>query len=435
MNPSAILGQLVAGAYGAQAETAPSAPAPQAAPKRRRKLWELEDKHHCPVIGTCVPMAELQRLARRFRFESGPKDEFALHVEAVQHSMSRGEVAEALQRSLERRHAASIRRFDAARSDGQLRALWQERLAQGEVAGPLWAALTHPAASAETRQLVYADIHMLSHQVGAGQAADARRLAHLEQESQHLRAALEQERRERIIAETVFREHIRRLETELAHSAAEAAQVPRLRDRLAAMESGSVHAALEQRLANLELANRGMRSAAARCGELEAENRTLRSDAAALARERDVLAGERDALERLLLAPQESSEACPGPCPAGDARAGGGRCVLCVGGRTSLLAHYRALAGRLGIRLMHHDGGQEEALSRLPDMIDGADAVICPTDCVSHAAYYRLKRQCKLSGKPCLLFKGAGISSFAVALTRFSGTTPAAGTAIAAAAD
>ena len=75
---------------------------------------------------------------------------------------------------------------------------------------------------------------------------------------------------------------------------------------------------------------------------------------------------------------------------------------------------------RLGIRLTHHDGGQEEALSRLPDMINGADAVLCPTDCVSHSAYYQLKNHCRRSGKPCLLFKGAGVSSFALALTRLS---------------
>jgi hypothetical protein len=94
--------------------------------------------------------------------------------------------------------------------------------------------------------------------------------------------------------------------------------------------------------------------------------------------------------------------------------------VLCVGGRSSLVAQYRALAGRLGIRLIHHDGGQEEALSRLPDMINGADAVLCPTDCVSHAAYYALKRHCKRTGTPCLLFKGASVTGFALALARLS---------------
>jgi len=53
-------------------------------------------------------------------------------------------------------------------------------------------------------------------------------------------------------------------------------------------------------------------------------------------------------------------------------------------------------------------------------MINGADAVLCPTDCVGHAAYYQLKRHCKRSGKPCLLFKGSGVSSFAVALAQLS---------------
>jgi len=46
--------------------------------------------------------------------------------------------------------------------------------------------------------------------------------------------------------------------------------------------------------------------------------------------------------------------------------------------------------------------------------------VLCPTDCVSHAAYYKLKQHCKRTGKPCLLFKGAGVSGFAVALARLS---------------
>jgi hypothetical protein len=78
------------------------------------------------------------------------------------------------------------------------------------------------------------------------------------------------------------------------------------------------------------------------------------------------------------------------------------------------------LAEQMGIRLTHHDGGQQHALSRLPEMINSADAVICPTDCVSHAAYYQLKRLCKRHSKPCLLFKGKGVASFASALIRLS---------------
>ncbi|MEW5968101.1 MAG: DUF2325 domain-containing protein [Pseudomonadota bacterium] len=54
------------------------------------------------------------------------------------------------------------------------------------------------------------------------------------------------------------------------------------------------------------------------------------------------------------------------------------------GQEITLLPQYRELAERLGVRLIHHDGGQEEAMSRLPDLLAASDAV--PTDCISHTA-------------------------------------------------
>ncbi len=62
--------------------------------------------------------------------------------------------------------------------------------------------------------------------------------------------------------------------------------------------------------------------------------------------------------------------------------------------------------------------GLEESLSRLPDMINGADAVLCPTDHISHNAYYHVKSHCKRIGRPCLFYKGAGVSGFAAAVAR-----------------
>jgi hypothetical protein len=138
MNPPSILGRLVADLYTSDAGPAatqllaePPRLAPAAPPAaRRRKLWELEEKHHCPVIGTCIPLDELVRLARRFRFEASLKDEFALHAEAVQRSMVRNDVAEALHKHLERKYAVAIGRFDSAGTDDEVHALWKARLAQ-----------------------------------------------------------------------------------------------------------------------------------------------------------------------------------------------------------------------------------------------------------------------------------------------------------------
>ena len=199
-------------------------------------------------------------------------------------------------------------------------------------------------------------------------------------------------------------------------------QVEKLQARLATFESGSAMMDLGRKLHNLQAANQELMASAQRGWALEKTLKIAHEEAQVLTRERNQLAAERDVLERLLLAGEADESAgkdCDGQCTS-CSPAVLGQCVLYVGGRSSLLAQYRALAERLGIRLIHHDGGLEESLSRLPDMINGADAVMCPTDCVSHSAYYQLKRQCKRSGKPCLLFKGAGLSGFAVALARLS---------------
>ena len=397
------------------AEAAPAAPKPI----RRARLWELKDKFHCPLIGTCLPMEELVRFARRHAFTGDLRDEYLLHVEAVGCVGNRNPVSEDLHRHFERKYAGYVARFERMKTADELLSFWKAHFDNGEVAGPMWAALTHRAANEETRHAVYADVHMLSHQVGAGLAADARRLAFMERRNEELAAALDGERRERADAETALRRRLAEREAELAGLAAAHDEAAALRERLAAFESGTAMVDMGRRLTQLAASNAQLLAAAERSRSLEASLSEAEAKAAMLARERGTLAVERDALERLLLGGEANEAACDGRCDGCENRAAG-RCVLCVGGRTALLSQYRALAERLGIRLVHHDGGQEESLSRLPDLINGADAVLCPPDCVSHAAYYKLKQHCKRTGKPCLLFKGAGVSGFAVALARLA---------------
>lgn len=148
-------------------------------PRCRARLWELDDKLHCPLIGTCLPIDELHRLAQRFKFKSPSTNEFGMHVEAVSLSQHRNPVAAAIQHYLEKAHKLWVDRFARLKTDAEVRLHWQECLKRGEVAGPLWATCTHRMVSPETRHQAYGDIHMLSHQVGSSLAADARRLAHL----------------------------------------------------------------------------------------------------------------------------------------------------------------------------------------------------------------------------------------------------------------
>ena len=390
----------------------------------RTKLWDLEEKHLCPVVGTCVPMHELARFAKRYRFDADLHNEFALHVEAVCYAKTRNAISQAMQRHLDHKYAQVLSRFSRLRDDAAVFDAWQQCLARGEVAGPLWAAYTHKASSELTRHRIYEDIHMLSHQVGAGQAADARRLSHLEREYAALKAELATERAQLQQLRLQLGQTSEALARTAMERVARDTELDALRTRLAHHESGRRLRDLEQQLERERQATAQAAGATQRAGDLDRALRAAREEAENAERERDAARAACNAVEKVLrtAALPHDALAHDGDCAACEdcESAGSARCVLCVGGRTSLLTQYRELAGRVGIRLLHHDGGQEESLSRLPDLIHGVDAVVCPTDCVSHSAYYHLKNQCKRIGKPVLFFKGASVSSFALAMTRLA---------------
>lgn len=399
----------------------PPIPPPERA-RRRRKLWELAENLHCPVVGTCLPMPQLRRFARRFGFDAPLDDDYRLHTEAVVRSMEREPFSQALHRYFEQEFATTIKTFQQADSDEAVAALWREFLDRGKVAAAMWAALTHKAAGSYTRHRIHGDIHMLSHQVGAGQAADARRLEYLEREHRAQRQALEQQRRDSSQEQAALRGRITELEDERDALKAQSVQAEFLRQTLADYQNGARERAQQERIEALQRENLKLRQGLARFENIDRELSDAREDIAHLTRERDRLREERDALTRLLQS-EECAQCDSGSC---ELKAGEGlpRSVLCVGGRTALLAHYRNLAERAGVELLYHDGGQEDALSRLPEMLSSADAVLCPTDCVSHSAYHCVKRQCRRRGTPCLFYRGSGVSGFSLALSKLASLAP-----------
>ena len=94
-----------------------------------------------------------------------------------------------------------------------MRALWQEALANGDIPGAYWATLTHPACNEALVREIFAQVHMLSHLVGAANRADIRRLRQLEEDKAALEADLAQ-LRERLAAVTAARDQaVRELQT------------------------------------------------------------------------------------------------------------------------------------------------------------------------------------------------------------------------------
>jgi hypothetical protein len=328
-----------------------------------------------------------------------------------------------------------VKRFGRTKDEAALEALWTDAVAEGKVPEALWALMTHPQATAEFRALAYEDVHMLSHQIGAGLNADLKALAEARTELAQLRrdSALETERQCGRLADRDAR--IRALKQQLADLAGSAQALAAAEARILALEADAEHQASITGLRTLE-ARADAADRQAQAARAEAATWRARAEHAeqALAARAAELA-ERDqaikALERLA-APLDSAS-CAGDCGDCDdvlARAErldlGRRRILCVGGRGSTLTHYRGLVERCNGDWLCHDGGLEDKRARLDALLAQADAVICPADNVSHDAYQRTKRYCKRHGTPCMLLERSGIATFARALSELAqGAQPA----------
>ena len=410
------IAHLIGAAFG---EMTAVPPAPTCS--RRRKLWELPAQRHCVLIGTCLPVAEMRKLAARAGIDAKDMSDYSLHAAVTGRCDERSTLSELIQRWLEKRHAEAIRRFGRARDAGAVLFAWRDALAQGQdIAGALWAAWTHPLLDGEDAKEIFGDIHMLSHQVGASARADLRQLEQLTRENADLRKELQALRLGLGVAQREREASADELRRRLADAEQRAALLPHRELELAeARKAAGHHRAVLERAEAL----------AARVERLEERNAALARNAAVLARDlneaQDSLAAAEAALEMALGVCDGvgDTSACGRACPTDTALAG--RCVLCIGGRTGMVDGYRRLVEHRGGRFAHHDGGQEESLHRIDAAVAAADAVVCQAGCVSHAAYFRLKEACKKLGKPCVFVQSPGVGSFARGLAVLGGEAPA----------
>lgn len=118
----------------------------------------------------------------------------------------------------------------------------------------------------------------------------------------------------------------------------------------------------------------------------------------------------------LIKAPQASVSASfgkankPGGNQAGPCLAG--LCILCVGGRAALYPAYRHFVEATGGHFLIYRGDRHGGPDPLGALLLRADAVICPVDCVNHAAFFHVKRYCACLGKPCVLLERSGLPTF-----------------------
>ncbi|WP_431101927.1 DUF2325 domain-containing protein [Roseateles noduli] len=388
---------------------------------RRRRLWELPAQALCPVIGVCLPMPVLRRKLGKLLGGQALTNDYEMHCGAINECARRGPVSEMLQKELDQRFSIALRQSAQHKTAESLTRWWNAAQQGNDVGGALWGALTHARCDAALQEQVLRDIHMLQHQVGAANRADLQRLDELQDEHAILTRELAhaQSRSTRLLAE-------RARELDLSQ-----AECLRLRGELLARDT--LAAGLRDELQQLEESIPGLRHRHEQAKQLQTQQDRIHQLERALLISRQQAEREQrraDELQQALAMSErqrdqqqtqaslqaDSQPGTEGALPSLDERS-----VLCVGGRPAVVPIYRQLIERTGGRFLHHDGGEEDAVSKLDASLAAADLVICQTGCISHDAYWRVKDHCKRHNKKCVYIESPSASGMRRALGSLSG--------------
>ena len=371
---------------------------------RRRKIWEVTGGWHCSVVGICLTLLDLRTLARKLSVKTKPdySRDYQLHGFFAQEAGIYDKPGKLLNKLLDKRHAAAIRKTRSLKCENKLRNFWNSALETGDIPGPYWAILSHPYATQKLSESMFADVHMLSHLVGSSNRADIRRLQELNEGNSELSAKILKQQRhhsQRINAKDV---EITNLREKLGLLAAMLKDTP---DRTSTQQLETSSSVLLQEIEHLRKQKASSRPIVM---NLQHQNDQLTNLVQSLHIENATL-------ERTL---QGSAATDDTECPF-DLE---GRCLLYVGGRISTVHRLKALVEEWNGHFIHHDGGLERSIDELARAILKVDAVIFPTDCVSHNAANKIKSLCQQTMKPFIPLRSSGIASFVSGVrNRFEG--------------
>lgn len=358
-------------------------------PNRKRRLWDLDDHAHCPVIGVCMPIPFLRRLLRKCADLSLPDNDYELHCLVVGACKSRNSLAELVQKDLDKRFQLVIAQLARIKSVKALAQHWDQVRHAPQVAGHFWALLSHPKVTDELTQQILGDIHMMQHQIGAANRVEHEQMAALLHENGVLtRSLAKAQSRTQEMAQT-FAQTQTRLEQEAMRLRGELITRQTELDRLR-QELHELRAAAPDLPTRLTLAKTNQHQQE----RIQALQRALN-----VTEKRAQTTAPEPMVADLQTSVNDKPRPDTPPITQADWQQ---RAVLCVGGRPNVIPIYRQVIEQTGAQFMHHDGGLEDNPCRLDHTLAAADLVICQTGCISHDAYWRVKQHCKRSNKPCL---------------------------------
>ncbi len=396
--------------------------------EKRLRLWEIPSNMHCTILGTCLSHQELIKIGRRAGIvpEKHATD-YEVHAWFVQRASEPARLARVIHKRLDRKYRPAIDACLPAQGEADLDAFWSLSLAKADIPGPYWALMTHPLTTETLRARAFGDVHMLSHRIGFANRDILRRLRTAEVERGRLSDQLADTRRhmaaehrrtsERHAKDTQTLVH-RLREAEMGEAALAAAEA-----RLREFERGEIYHTLRSEKttleADLEDARHVCGKQSRKCEALERELSQLRQAHEEATDRLQVIGAECAALETMVQAGiRNGTDRAGADARIIDLR---GCRIAYVGGRGGTVGHIRALIENSNGLFSHHDGGIEDSVAQLDRVLNQADVVLCPIDCVSHGACLKAKKFCKRAAKTFVPLRSASLSSLATWLHQATG--------------
>lgn len=381
------------------------------------KLWQLDHNYHCAIIGTCLTLDEVKKILRQLHISTNGFSPYELHTSIVTLISENKFPSKKVQNHLDKKFKPFVQKTNKMNA-AELKGFWKAALYCGDMIGAFWAVMSHPASNEEIKRAVYGDIHMLSHMSGASNRADLKRLT-----------GLEQARKNHIVEMQIWEskcnklrlEKDRLLNLEIEHHG----QISDLENHVNALKNS-----LEQLMILQSTKERQELEALVEklsnklnCRETDItkqENKEKQLSALTSRLEKQLLNSndERLALKNEVQYLQSAlTETAETQCPLKSQNLCG-QCVLYVGGKTNLVPFYRELVEEKAGIFIHHDGGMEKNTQDLQKSLSKADVVVFPASCISHDAYWKIKRVCKKQHKPYQYLQSSGLYSLSSMLDK-----------------
>ena len=389
----------------------------------RKKLWEVDHRYCCSLIGTCASLTDLRKIVRKCRLHDLYNlSDYHLHTSFVNAAGKPHAPIRALNKLLDKKYDSSIRRFSAVTSES-IEKLWAEAVSGGDIAGAYWSIMTHRTTSSALLETALGTVHMMSHLNGASTQKELYKASQTLLENQCLRKKLIKVQKgcEVLRAENVT------ITAKLNLSKAKLCSLRKTIDQQQTNDaSDEVKHREQEKQRLLETISQLRLSHNRQQGQIlkiQSENACLSQNQSILEQKLKASEDERAAVEQLLeihLRLHAPSISSPGPIEHTNLE----QCsILYVGGRERQQAHFRSIVERLNGKFFYHDGGIQGGVQHLESLLHRCDIVYCPVDCCSHEAVARIQRHCTRHQKQCVLLRRASLSAFTHALQDLSTNT------------